>query len=357
MNIIINRQSLLDAMTVAKSVIPSRSPKPILQCVKLAAKKDALILSATDLSLSIEYRIDAVQVHKPGELLLDADRLHAITRESSDETLELSVNGDLAIVKGSDSQFKLHTQPASDFPLLEFSKDRKFEINGNALGEMVRMVENAVATTDSRYTAQGIFIEGKDGTANFVATNGKRLAIANVASKLDVSAIVNPQALNLVVKLAGDNPVGFGIKDNRITLHTPNAKVSSVLMEGTFPPYADVIPEDLDRKATLATADFLSAIRRAALLVSDERPSVKMHFTKKGLVVESSNPDAGEATINFPCKFEGEEIEIAFNPRYLIDALRVVKSDEVTLGLCAPNRPGVVRAPDYTYVLMPVNLL
>src|SRR5947209_20462565 len=108
---------------------------------------------------------------------------------------------------------------------------------------------------------------------------------------------------------------------------------------------------------TAATADFLSAIRRAALLTTEESKGVRLQFNKKGLVLTSRSPESGEATINFPCKFEGSDVEIGFNPQFLVDALRVVDNDEITLELTAPNRPGLLKGgPSFLYVIMPVNL-
>src|SRR5213078_3397796 len=141
-----------------------------------------------------------------------------------------------------------------------------------------------------------------------------------------------------------EEAVGFQIKENQILVHTSSATLASSLVEGQFPPYEDVIPKDCDKKMTASTADFLSAIRRAALLTTEESKGVRMHFSKKGLVLTSRSPESGEATVNFPCKYEGTDVEIGFNPTFLTDALRVVDNDEISLELTAPNRPGLLRA-------------
>lgn len=163
----------------------------------------------------------------------------------------------------------------------------------------------------------------------------------------------------MIDKLIDDpeEAVGFQIRENQVIFHTSSATLTSNLVEGQFPPYEDVIPKDTDKKMTASTADFLSAIRRAALLTTEESKGVRLTFTKKGLVLQSRSPESGEATINFPCKFEGTDVEIGFNPSFLVDALKVVDTDEITLELTAPNRPGLVRAgAGFTYVIMPVNL-
>ena len=118
-----------------------------------------------------------------------------------------------------------------------------------------------------------------------------------------------------------------------------------------------MIPKDTDKKITAGTGDFLSAINRAALLTTEESKGVRLQFSKTGLVLTSRSPESGEATINFSCKFEGSDIEIGFNPQFLTEALRVVDSDEISLELTAPNRPGLLKGgPNFLYVIMPVNL-
>jgi DNA polymerase III subunit beta len=147
------------------------------------------------------------------------------------------------------------------------------------------------------------------------------------------------------------------MRENQVIFHTPTATLTSSLVEGQFPPYEDVIPKDTDKKMTAATADFLSAIRRAALLTTEESKGVRLQFSKKGLVLTSQSPGAGEATITFPCKYEGSDLEIGFNPTFLIDALKVVDSDDISFELTAANRPGLLKGgANFQYVIMPVNL-
>src|SRR5207248_4405705 len=142
--------------------------------------------------------------------------------------------------------------------------------------------------------------------------------------------IIPAKALGMVERLIDDpeEAVGFQVKENQVIVHTPSATLTSSLVEGQFPPYEDVIPKDADKKMTAATADFLSAIRRAALLTTEESRGVRMSFSKKGLVLNSRSPESGEATINFPCKYEGADVEIGFNPNFVTDALKAVDNDE-----------------------------
>lgn len=372
MKVICNRGALLEGLVVAGNVVASRTPKPILQCVKLTAENNALTLGATDLEVAIRYTDNQVQIEEAGEVLVPADKFRDIVRESMDDTLAIETatdagGGTYLHVRGQDSHFKIFTQNASDFPPVPgFEGDADFEIPGGQLKQFISQTIFAVHKEASRYAFNGVLLAAKAKKVNFVATDGRRLAQArgdlSNSAKIDkdgIKGIVPAKALALIDKLVDDpeESVGFQMSENQIIVHTSSATLTSNLVEGQFPPYEDVVPKDSDKKMIASTADFLSAIRRAQLMTTEESKGVRLQFSKKGLVLTSRSPEAGEATINFPCKFEGADIEIGFNPAFLIESLRVVDSDEVSLELSAPNRPGLLKAgANFLYVIMPVNL-
>jgi DNA polymerase III subunit beta len=368
MKVICNRGALLDALTVAGNVVAARTPKPALQCVKLSAENNELTVSATDLEVAIRYRDSHVEIGQPGEILVPADKLREIVRESIDDTLSIHAEGEMAHIKGQDSHFKIYTQSVDAFPPVPgYEGTSDFEIAGGQLKQLIGQTLFAAAKESSRYAFNGVLVNIKGKRISLVSTDGRRLAEARgdvssggTKSEKDIlKAIVPVKALNLVDKLIDDpeEQVGFQIKENQIIVHTPSATLTSSIVEGQFPPYEDVIPKDTDKKMTAATADFLSAIRRSALLTTEESKGIRLQFSKKGLVLTSSSPGAGEATINFACKYEGTDLEIGFNPAFLVEALRVVDSDEIAFECSAPNRPGLLKGgPNFQYVIMPVNL-
>ncbi len=371
MKLICNRGALLEALSVAGNAVAVRTPKPVLQCVKLSAADNRLTIAATDLEVAIRYSDNQVQIEQAGETLVMADKLRDIVRESVDDTLSIEITGDNCHIKGNDSHFKIFTQATGDFPPVpDFEGQADFEVNGGALRALIAQTLFAAARESTRYAFNGVLLVagGKNNAKklNLVSTDGRRLAMAKgeigAAGKLEkdgVKAIIPTKALTMVDKLIDDpeEAVGFQVRENQVIFHTSNATLTSNLVEGQFPPYEDVIPKDADKKMTAGTADFLSAIRRASLLTTEESKGVRMAFSKKGLVLTSRSPEAGEATVNFPCKFEGADLEIGFNPQFLVEALKVVDTDEVSLELTAPNRPGLLKAGgNFLYVIMPVNL-
>ena len=371
MKVICNRGALLEALTVTGNVVQARTPKPVLQCVKLTAADDRLTIGATDLEVAILYGDSQVQVERAGETLVSAAKFRDIVRESVDDTLAIEVatdkeGGTFASIRGQDSHFKIFTQKSSEFPPVpDFEGEADIELPGGQFKQLIGQTLFAAAKESGRYNFNGVLTVAKGKKISLVSTDGRRLAMAKgelASDKLPnegAKVIIPAKALNLIDKLINDpeEMVGLQLRENRVIFHTSNATLTTNLVEGQFPPYDDVIPKDCDKKMTAATGDFLSAIRRAALLTTEESRGVKLQFSKKGLVLTSRSPEAGEATINFACKYEGTDIEIGFNPAFMAEALRVVDSDEISLELTAPNRPGLLKGgPNFLYVIMPVNL-
>ncbi len=368
MRVICNRGALLEALNVAGNVVSSRTPKPVLLCVKITAGDNKLTLAATDLEVAIRYSDAQVQVEREGEVLVPADNLRDIVRESVDDTLSIEVEESVCHVKGANSHFEVFTQNATDFPPVpDFEGEPQFSLQAGQLKQLIAQTLFAAAKESTRYAFNGVLVVAKGKKISLVSTDGRRLAQANGDlvgnNKLDkdgARAIIPAKALNLIDKLIHDpeESVDFQLRENQVIFRTSSATLTSNLVEGQFPPYEDVIPKEGDKLMTAGTADFLSAIKQAALLTTEESKGVRLSFsTKKGLVLTSRSPERGKATINFACKYEGADVEIGFNPQFLIDAMRVVDTDEITLELSAANRPGLVKGgANFQYVIMPVNL-
>src|SRR6478752_9061242 len=370
MKVICNRGALLEAITVAGNVVQARTPKPVLQCLKLTAADDKLTVAATDMEAGIRYVDAQVQIEQPGETLLPADKFRDIVRECVDDTLAIETSDEAgtgtAHIRGQDSHFKIFTQKASDFPPVpDFEGEPGFEVNGGLLKRLIGQTLFAAAKETQRYAINGVLLVAKGKKLSLISTDGRRLAMAKgdlITDKLPkdgAKCIIPAKAMQMMEKLIDDpeETVGFQVRENQVIVHTSNATLTSNLVEGQFPPYDDVIPKDTDKKMTAGTADFLSAVRRAALLTTEESKGVRLAFSKNGLKLTSRSPEAGEAEVNFPCKFEGGDVEIGFNPNFLTEALRVVDTDEIALELTAANRPGMLKGgANFLYVIMPVNL-
>ncbi len=365
MKVICDRGTLVDLLNLVSGVVASRTPKPVLTCVKVIADGSALTLLGTDMEASIRVSTQKVEVHDAGEALIPADKFSQIARESVDPTITLEVNKEEALITGQDSKFKIFCYPVADFPPTPaFKGDADFEINAGLLHRLVRQTIFATARENSRYAINGVLLEREGNKLNLVATDGRRMALAKGSCKAaqgdSRGAIIPTKALNLLLRLFPNEEevVKVKVADNQIMFAGADAMLTSSLVEGNFPPYKDVIPKDGDRKVAVATDVLAHATRRAALLTNEESKGVKLAFSSEGLIITSRAPEMGEAEIRVELKkYEGEPVEIGFNPSFILDALKIVEHDEVALELKASSKPGVLRTgPDFLYVIMPVSL-
>ena len=375
MKVICDRGALVEALNLVGGVVASRTPKPVLTCIKLDAGSGegegaseggaGLTLIGTDLEVAVRYTTPRVEVSEPGEALIPSDKLSQIVRESIDPTLTISTEGDVVHISGQDAKYKIFGYPSGDFPAVpSFDGDADYEISAAELHRLVAMTLFATAKENSRYAINGVLVERDDSKLTVVATDGHRLALAEgrcqSKKKEARSAIVPSKALNLLLRLFDDAEETVRVKHDgqQLLFATDHATLSTNLVEGNFPPYRDVVPKDGDKKATLSTDLLISGVRRAALLTNEESKGVRMSFSSDGLKLASRAPEMGEAEVNIELpEYEGEPIEIGFNPAYLLDALKVVDQERVQLEMRAANKPGVLRTgPTFLYVVMPVNL-
>jgi len=341
------------------------------------------VFDATDAEISLSFATKRVQVAEPGTVLIPADKLRGIVQaEDNEPDLTLETDGNDCHITGQDAHFTVFGYPPTDLPETPtFSAtvagtDTKsvFSVDGGDISNVVSKTIFAVARETSRYAINGVLLKRTGKSIELVATDGRRLAFSTTkvgdAQKGDsIACIVPTKALNLLLRLAsGEERVHIAVTDHRAVFAIgdpneaggPRATLSTSLVEGTFPPYEDVIPKDSDKKAVFDRDVLGSAVKRASLLTNEESRGVRLHFkaSDKQLELASRAPEMGESTINVDLpSYDGDDIEIGFNPQFIADALKVIGEPEVTFELKAPNRPGLIRSgDDFLYVVMPVNL-
>ena len=368
MKVSFNRAALSEALGLVVSVVPSRTPKPILRCVRIVGLEKGAMICATNLEVGLSCSISQVEVEQQGEVVVEAERLLAIVRESTDDVLVLSVADSSCEIRGADSLFTLYTQDPKQYPKVPSFEtgDAELEVALDVLQGGIAQCLFATAKESSRYAINGVLWEVKGKKMLLVATDGRRLARCRIdlraapsESAAQHKMIVPARTMSLLEKIAAHDKDVVAVKlvDNQVLLACGDVLISSNLVEGNFPKYEDIIPKDYDKKIALPTAPTLSAVRRAALLTSEESKGVKLAITRDSLVFSCSSPEMGAAEINMPITYKGEPIEIGFNPQFLVDALRVIQAPEFELELGQADRPGVLKSgADFLYVLMPINL-
>jgi len=367
---ICDRDALVEAMGLITGVVAGRTPTPALQCVRLSGEDGRLTLAATDGEVSLTLSIDRVDLEDGGEVLIPADKFSQIARSCNEATLTIVGDGDSLHVRSSDSRFKVFGFPVSEAPeILVFDDvEPDFSVVGSTFRGLMERTVFAAATDHSRYAINGVHLDLQGSQIRLVATNGHRLALSmgpcdSNCEKTD--CIVPTKAMTLLKRLLHDNggSVSVKIDNGRIIFHVDNgagctSTLTSNLVEGTFPPFEDVIPKDLDRKAVVNKEALHRAVRRAHLMTNEESRGVRLVFDGNCLKITSRAPETGEAEIEVPIEsFSGDTLEIAFNPVYIMDALKVVEGDDVTIELKKSEKPGLIRSgTDFVYIIMPVSL-
>jgi len=356
-------EALHDAFQVVGSVVQQRPTRPILSSVLLSASPDGAQLQATDLEIAIRFEVQGVEVEEPGQVAVPQGRVTSILRETADETVLLWTEDGHCIISASDSEFRLPVEAADEFPEIPvFDEAKCYELDRREFGDMVVKTSFAAHKGKHRYALNGVLLVIEPDKVRMVATDGRRLAHIERKGKnpgaTDESVIVPTKALEQIIRVLvdEDEKIRVNIRENQLVAKTVRATVSTRLVEGHFPPYESVVPKDCDKKVALDRERLHSAVRRAALLTSDESSSILLHFGAKKVRVTSAAPETGEAKVEFPIAYEGGEFEIGFNPHFLTEFLRVLEEDTIRAEFRDPSTAGLFRAgKDFIYVVMPVS--
>jgi len=314
--------------------------------------------------------VPALSVEEAGDAVVPVDRLLPIVRELGDVEIALEVGEPYCVIRGDGSEFRIFVMNAADFPpVAEFEDSPDLVIEGNELRRMIGLTLYAAARETSRYAINGVLWEKQGKRLFVVATDGRRLARAGgrvrESTSGDFEVILPAKAMSVFEKVfiplrdETEWSVDVKVMPSQVLLRAGDRILSTVLVEGNFPKYDDVIPKEHNRRARLDRELLFAAVKRAALLTTEESRAVRLAFGSDLLVITSQAPERGDARIEIPMTYEGDPLTIGFNPVFLNDALRVVPFNEVFLDLQETFRPGVLSGEDkseFLYVVMPVSL-
>jgi len=356
---------MLSALHLVNTAVAGHDHRPVLHNIKAIAADDHCSLLATDLEIGIRRDVPGIPIDEPGEALLPASRTLAIFREAQDEELVIETSSQTTTVRGGTTEFELGSEDPSSFP--EFpavNGDGYSEISSEVLKTLIRRTLFAAATESPRYAITGTLWEIDANTIRLVATDGRRLAIAEAActchgNPLNKGTHVVPtKAMKLLEQNLPDSsdPVRVTLRPNESLFQTGQATIYSRLVEGRFPAYKDVLPKKTPIKVPLVTGSFHSAIRQAAVMAEQETKRVLCSFKPKLLILEAQSPDAGRSHVELPIDYSGKPVEIAFHPTNLTGLLRVLApSDGLTLSMSDGKSPALFRLGDtYSYLVMPL---
>jgi DNA polymerase-3 subunit beta len=367
MKISCDREQLLQAFQTVGAVAPSRSPKPILQNVKLDVTADGAWLTATDLEVGIRHAVTGVDVQAPGAVVLPVTRFGSILRESADETLHIESDGNGATIRGERSKFQLPAENPAEFPPVPgFNESAYFEVPARLLRELIRRTVFATDNESSRYALGGVKLEFEGGQITAVGTDGRRLAkmVGPIGSQGEPAAvqqntIVPTRAMQLIERAIApqDAEVQLAIRGNEFLVHSPRATISARLLEGRFPDWKKVFPPTgSGTQIELAAGPTHAAVRQAAIVTSEESRGIDFTFGNGSLVLAGKAAEVGQSRIELPIGYDGPEITITLDPRFVIDFLKVLDAEKTfTLELKDGESAAVSTTDDgYGYVIMPL---
>lgn len=361
------REKLLHAFQMAASVAPSRSPKPILQNVKLDVTPEGAILMGTDLEVGVRIEVPGFSVEAAGSVVLPRDRFGKILSESSDEKLDMESDGGKVLVRGQRSEFQLPSENPDEFPsVLAFEEQKYHEMPARFLREVIRRTVYATDNESSRYALGGVLFELSPSGLTAVATDGRRLARQEGPAKSvgghvsgDTMTIVPTKTMQLLERALADNEenIQLAARENDVLIRSGGATVYSRLVEGRYPKWRDVFPRREGMlKIDLTVGPFYAAVRQAAIVTSEERRGVDFTFGGGKIVLTAHGAEFGESHVELPIAYDGSEVGITLDPRFLSDFLKVLDAEQTfTMELRNAESAAVCSTEDgYAYVVMPL---
>jgi DNA polymerase-3 subunit beta len=357
-----SRAKFADVLALLTGVVPLRSARPELQSIKLSGDADgSLTLTATDLEIGVRYRLEVDEMQDPGEALLPAAELAGVVREDWSETITVELSDGRATVTTQAGAVRLFGQPAEDYPAVrDLPGGEHAELPGEAIVDAVEKTVFAAARGDTRYALNGIYLGMEKGAVDFVASDTHRLSLSRKKSRRPLetprAAIVITKGMTELAKLAaGTETVRLVLTEHELIAETPSATLVSRLVDGQFPRYQDVIPKELSMKATFSRDTLLRTLRLSGRVSNEETHAVRLSLDGDAVAVETTGSDRGEAEVRVPAEIEGEGLAISFNHLYLIDVLKILDDDSVTLQFKDGDSPARLDSGDFTHVLMPIR--
>ena len=360
MRIRAERDDLADVLARAGRAVGSRSPLPILQGLLCEVRGGRLQVTGTDNEVTVRTYLDVETLEEgrtvvPAKLTAEAVRklpIGAVSMAAADGEVEITGNG---------PRFRLREMAVDDFPTIadDLTGDT-VEVDGEQVLQALAQVGVAASSDEARPTLTGVLFEGgDDGGLRLVATDSYRLAVRDVSSVMTSGTRLVPyRALRELARTVGDGKMTVALGERDASFVTDRGRLTARVIDATFPPYRTLLPDAYPNRLTVPKDGLLDAVARAALVAEDHIP-VRLNMHDGGVELSVVRQEVGEETEHLAGSYEGDEMTIAFNTRYLTDGVAAVTSDTVVLETVDPLKPGLitgVEGDSFRYLLMPVRL-
>jgi DNA polymerase-3 subunit beta len=358
-----SKDELVQALGIVSRAVSTRTSVQILSGILLEPQGGELRLSATDMELSLRANVQA-QIEGDGAIVLPGKTLADIARLLPSDEVAIEHKPSEAVVRitSGSASYTLHMYNPEDFPRLpELDAVETFSVDRESLLETIHRVARAASRDESRPVLTGILVSFTGGKIVMAATDSYRLAVKETELSGDapeLEAIVPSRALQELARIAnaGDT-VEVGVHENQVLFSTEGAWLTTRRIDGQFPNYRQLLPEQFEHELTIPRVELLEVVRRASVMIQRATP-LQLRFAEGELTVIARTHEVGESQESMPIGFTGETLEIGFNADFLRDGLESMDGDDVRFKLISPLRPAVIQGEgdDFTYLVMPIRL-
>jgi DNA polymerase-3 subunit beta len=361
------REDLVSKLSIVSRAVSTRAATQALSGVLLNAADGRVTLAATDLDLGLETTLEA-EIEDGGAILLPGRLFAEVARSLPDPNVEIEsrdAEHDVEIRSGG-SSFHLRVLPVEDFPKLPQPQEAGgLKIPAAVLEESIELVARAASRDDMRPVLTGVFVTASGKEMTMVATDSYRLAVKRTELEADLGgeleANIPARALRELGRILSSEGAGettISLLPNQAVFVAGSILLSTRLIDGQFPNFKQLLPESYEHDVRLPRSEFLDVVRRVSQLAQRNAP-LRLSFEAGELTVGAETPDVGDARETMPADFQGEQLEIGFNPEFLREGIESVQGDEVLVRLISPLRPGLlepVEGDDFRYLVMPIRL-
>jgi len=365
MKVSCTQENLTRGLNVVGRLVGTRATLPVLNNILIKTKNGRLVLSATDLEIGISTWIGA-KVDKDGAVTCPARLLSEYTTTNTDKTISVELKDTILHLESEHFKANIKGIDASEFPLIpEVKEGETLEVSAQDLKDGILKTVFACALDETRPVLAGVCLKIGGGKIKMVATDSYRLAekTINLMTKesKELNIIVPQRTMAEIGRLLDEavDKVVIKIGENQIYFKMGPTEVISRLVEGSFPDYEQIIPKNIKTKVEINTLSFLNAIKMASFFAREAANNVKLSFKKpKNLEVIAVSPQLGDNTSKLEAVLSGEELEIAFNAKFILDILQIMDSEKLSLELAGSLSPGIIKPakdPNYLYIIMPLR--
>lgn len=348
MKFIVSNAELGRILGKLQNIIAQKPTVPILSNVLIEAQGQELIITGTDLLVGMRCYTEA-KIIEEGATTLPARRFAQLIREITVPHIEMTTNAqEITEIKANASRFKLHGMSRKEFPgLPDLAGSTHFKIKQSDLKDMFFRTSFAVSREDTRYVLTGVFLQVADGVASFIGTDGKRLAKTQIAVSLDSSFkgnyIIPLKAVEEIYKnLNETDEATIYLMADKVAIEANRAIIITKLLSGDYPDVNRIIPSSSLTQVSLHREELMSLLRQMSLFTSDTNQSVRFSFSDGELCLMANAMEIGEGKVSMPVNYQGEKLDIAFNPTFFLDVLRHSKEESLNMNLTDAYSPSIV---------------